>query len=192
MKKLIVCICLSFFLISCGSDDASPESKGLTVFSWDQYSISIPSNWKILNDKENVLPEPNNGKIELSAQSQDLKWGFLNNVLVLSDKLERFTNSQDYSMANNVGAKREYLEYLELNNEVFTFADGEQSHVYEFEAKYNMQTPKLKFIQTAYVCQPNTGYLLTIAISPSIKKTDKYKEFLSTFTCNSQEAEEEK
>jgi hypothetical protein len=107
--------------------------------------------------------------------------------LILSDTLKTFTDSSEYSMANNVWAKREYTEYLQLANEDFKFLDWTESKIYTFEAKYNLETPKLKFLQTAYVCNPNKGYFLTIAISPSIKVTDKYETLLSTFSCISDE-----
>jgi hypothetical protein len=90
-------------------------------------------------------------------------------------------------MANNVWAKRGYTDYLQLDSKEFSFSDGTVSQLYTFEAKYNLETPKLKFLQTAYVCNPNKGYFLTIAISPSIKKTDKYETLLSTFSCTPDE-----
>ena len=156
-------------------------------YAGDKFDISIPENWNILNDKQNLLPQPSEGKIELSAQSQEAKGGFFNNVLILSDTLKSFTDSQEFAIANNVGAKSQYLDYLELENKSFEFIDGTQSQLYIFEAKYNMETPKIKFIQTAYVCNPNTGYLLTMAVSPSVKITDKYETLLSSFTCSPDE-----
>jgi hypothetical protein len=185
-KKILILSTFLFTLVSCGSDDTSltVEANGLTTFEWTGYSISIPGNWDVMNDKNNILPEPSQWKIELSVQSSQPKWGFLNNLLILSDTLKTFTNSTEYSMANNVWARREYIDYLALENKEFTFLDDSKSQLYVFEAKYNLETPKLKFLQTAYVCNPDKGYFLTIAISPSIKKIDKYETLLSTFSCN--------
>ena len=42
------------------------------------------------------------------------------------------------------------------NNQSFEVIDGTQSQLYTFEAKYNLETPKIKFIQTAYICNPKT------------------------------------
>lgn len=185
-KKILIVSFLMLTLTACSSEDDTKtlETKGLSTFSWEWYSVSIPSNWEIMNDKKNILPEPSQGTIELSVQSSEPKWGFSNNLLILSDRLKTFTTSWEYSMANNVWARREYLEYLELENKEFSYLDGNTSQIYIFEAKYNLETPKLKFLQTAYVCNPNTGYFLTVAISPSIKKTDKYEQLLSTFSCD--------
>lgn len=186
-QKIFIFIFILFFIVGCSSEESIIESSGLTLFTWDWYSISIPNNWDIITNQDKLLPEPSEGKIELSAQSESVKWGFVNNLLVLSDRLESFTDSSEYSISNNVWAQGEYIDYLELESENIEFFDGNQSQIYVFEAKYNSETPKLKFLQTAYVCNPNIGYFLTIAISPSVKDTEKYKTLLSTFSCTPDE-----
>ena len=55
-------------------------------------------------------------------------------------------------MLNNVGASKDYLEYTKLDSKEIIIEDEEESLLYIFEAKYNMETPKLKFLQTARVC----------------------------------------
>lgn len=186
LKKIFLVSISILFLVSCWSGDDTTEiqTNWLTRYEWWGYSISIPENWNIMNNEKNILPEPSQWKIELSVQSWEPKWGFLNNLLILSDTLKTFTNSAEYSMANNIWARREYINYLELENKSFKFTDGNESELYIFEAKYNLETPKLKFLQTAYICNPNKWYFLTIAVAPSTKKTDKYETLLSTFTCN--------
>ncbi len=187
LKKISLLLSLVFILASCGSDEAAVETGGLDQYQWENYSIYIPKNWEIMNDKDNILPEPSEGKIELSAQAPEPKWGFINNILILSDTLKTFTDSSEYSIANNVWAQREYIDYLQIDNKDFSFTDGTTSKIYTFEAKYNLETPKLKFLQTAYVCNPDKGYFLTIAVSPSVKKMEKYETLLSTFSCTHEE-----
>lgn len=190
LKKIIVSILSISLLISCWSDDTIDlDAQWLMNFSWDSFDISIPENWNILNDKQNLLPQPSEGIIELSVQSQEAKWGFFNNILILSDELIKFSDSTEFSIANNVWAKSQYIDYLELENKSFEFIDGTQSQLYTFEAKYNLETPKIKFIQTAYICNPKTWYLLTMAVSPSVKVMDKYETLLSTFTCTPKDSD---
>jgi hypothetical protein len=56
--------------------------------------------------------------------------------------------------------------------------------LYVFEAKYNMDTPKLKFLQTAHICSGTKAYFMTIALPTDIDDTSKYEYLLSTFNCN--------
>jgi len=55
--------------------------------------------------------------------------------------------------------------------------------LYIFEAKYNYDTPKLKFLQTAHICNQTDAYFFTIALSPLVRDTSKYEAFLKTFKC---------
>jgi hypothetical protein len=75
------------------------------------------------------------------------------------------------------------LDYQKLDSKEITFNDDEVSMLYVFEAKYNLDTPKLKFLQTAHICNQNKVFLLTIAVSKNIKDISKYEELLSTFAC---------
>jgi hypothetical protein len=63
------------------------------------------------------------------------------------------------------------------------FTDDEASVLYIFEAKYNQDTPSLKFLQTAYVCGQNKAFLLTIAVSKSVRDLSRYEQLLSSFNC---------
>jgi len=86
-------------------------------------------------------------------------------------------------MLNNIGAEKDYLNYRKLDSKDFTFNDSEESKLYIFEAKYNLNTPKLRFIQTAYICNQKDAYFFTVALSAQIRDTSKYEAFLKTFTC---------
>jgi hypothetical protein len=119
----------------------------------------------------------------LVASSTTVRNGFKNNILILSDSLNTFTTSKEFSILNNVWASREYIDYLALSTDTITFADEEESIMYVFEAKYNLDTPKLKFLQTARVCDQNKWFLLTIAIPSSMKDITRYQDILSSFTC---------
>lgn len=111
-KKILVLIFCAMSLISCGDDETIDlQAEGLVNYPWDKFDISIPGNWNVLNEKQNLLPQPSEGKIELSAQSQEAKGWFFNNVLILSDTLKTFTDSQEFAIANNVWAISIYRLY---------------------------------------------------------------------------------
>jgi len=185
LKKFFLLIVLLFILVSCwGSNDTTiSNTSWLTIQDSANFSISIPASWKIIDNKNNVLPKPNNGEIALAVTSKSMKNGFANNLLILSSKLDKITTSSDFSILNNIWSEKEYLNYLKLDSREFIFNDQEKSMLYIFEAKYNYDTPKLKFLQTAYICNQTDVYFFTIALSPLVRDTSKYEAFLKTFKC---------
>ncbi|NVP17586.1 hypothetical protein HUU51_02605 [Candidatus Gracilibacteria bacterium] len=182
IRNTILLIFISFFLFSCGSSSEVSESTLIKIEN-KNFNFNIPGNWEIIEDKENILPKAKEGVIELAATSKTVVSGFSNNILILSDDLKKLTTSKDYSILNNMGAETDYLEYKKISTKDIVFSDGEPSIVYEFEAKYNLDTPKLKFLQTASVCNKTKGYFITIALPTSVTDTSKYVELLSTFGC---------
>lgn len=169
-------------LTSCGDEEAVTTSW-LEKKETANISIEIPSNWVEITDKENILPKVKNWSIELAVSAEKVVNWFSNNLLILSDDLKSIVTSSEFSMLNNIWAQTDYLEYLELSSKEFVFTDEEKSILYTFEARYNTDTPKLKFMQTAHICNANKAYFLTIAIPTSITDTSKYEEFLATFAC---------
>lgn len=188
-------ICLVFtllLLVSCwgddavtstGSTDTSVDKRWLTLFESSDFSLWIPAAWEIVGTTNDLLPKPNNGSIELAATSLDTQNGFANNILILSQDLNKTTSSIDFSILNHIGVEREYSEYIKLDAGDITFVSGDVSKMYTFEARYNSDSPKLKFIQTAVVCSGTKWYLATIAIPVNIKDISKYENILETFSC---------
>lgn len=185
-KKFLVNIFLILFLSSCfWSDDTvieDPESS-ISEYSWSWFTISIPNNWDVISDRSNILPKPSFWEIELAVSSRDFNLWFSNNMLVLWWKLWISTNSKDYSIVNNLWASKEYMKYKELSKKDFVFNDSENSYVYIFEAQYNENTPLVKFIQTAHICNNLDAYLITIALSTDIDDTSRYEDLIKTFRC---------
>ena len=180
-KKVFILIFLSIILVSCWDEDVN---TGLTEVTWAGYSIDVPSTWEVIEDVDSILPDANVWNIELAVSSTNFISGFANNILILSDDLQRITTSKEYSMLNNIWAEKDYLNYNELSSKEMVFSDWEEWMIYEFEAKYNMDTPVLKFLQTAYICHGTKAYFMTIALPTSVDDTSKYEYLLSTFTCN--------
>lgn len=182
-KKYLLFLFVLFFLFSCSNDSTSLDTSWLEKLELSDFSLEIPSNWEVISDKEDILPKAKTGKIELAVNSTKFVNWFTNNILVLSDNLNKIVSSKDYSILNNIWAERDYLDYTLLDTKEFIFSDNDVSNIYIFEAKYNLDTPKLKFIQTAHICNTNKAFLLTLAISPNVKDTSKYEYLLSTFAC---------
>lgn len=182
IKKYIILLFV-FILASCGWDSQTTWENSLKLVENKNFDFKIPSNWEVIEDKENILPKAKEWNIELAATSTSISNGFSNNLLILSDDLKKLTTSKDYSMLNNMWAETDYLEYKKISTKDITFLDGEVSLVYEFEAKYNSETPKLKFIQTASVCNKTKWYFITIALPTSVTDISRYIELLSTFSC---------
>lgn len=184
LKKVLVIVFSLFFLVSCGDGDwGSGSSEWLFKYQNSHFAIQLPSSWDVIDNDKGDLPSPSNGVIELAASAKTAKGGFKNNLLVLSDTLNSFTTSKEFSILNSVWASRDYVDYQQLESKEIVFSDDETSVLYVFEAKYNQDTPSLKFLQTAYVCGQNKAFLLTIAISRSIKDISRYEQLLSSFDC---------
>ena len=184
-KKIFLLMFSTIFLVSCfGSDtEKLANSEWLKLQEKGGFSIQIPSNWELISNTETILPKPNRWVIELAVASTILKNGIKNNLLILSDKLSSTTTSKEFSMLNNVWASRDYIDYQLLNQKEIIFADQDTSILYIFEAKYNLETMKLKFLQTAHICNQTKAFFLTIAIPTSTIDTTNYEELLKTFTC---------
>lgn len=184
MKKNIVWLLFCIlFLSACSSWESNEEIvSGLTLYSGESFQMNIPSNWNIITKESNILPNPRNSQIELAVSSPELKYGFSNNLLILSQALNKNISSVDFSILNNVGSSREYVEYLKLESKNIDFVDGEKSNIYIFEAKYNPQTPKFKYLQVGRVCK-NKWFLITMALSTDVKNTSLHEEVINTFEC---------
>lgn len=185
-KKFIVLFFL-LFLVSCWSSDetvtTTDTSEWLISQEKTDFSIEIPETWEEISNSWDVLPTPNEWKIELVVSAKTQKSGFKNNLLILSDALGTFTTSKDFSILNNIWASRDYIDYNLLESKDIKFLDEEISLLYIFEAKYNLESPKLKFLQTSHICNQTKAFFFTIAIPTSTKDTSKYEDLLKTFKC---------
>lgn len=180
MKKLFILV-LSLLLLSSCSDDNIDSS--LVFYETDNFSINIPSNWEKVSNIEDILPNPSYGNIELAAVSKNTISWFANNIVILSTELNKMTTSKDYSILNNIWAEKDYIDYLKLSSNDITFPDSDSSTLYEFEAKYNYDTEKYKFLQTAKICKNVQAYLITIAVPTNVKDISRYSDFISSFKC---------
>ena len=181
LKKIFTLLVVSLFVVSCW--ESVDTTSWLIVTETENISISIPSTWSIIDDIDSILPKAKSWKIELAVTSESSVNWFSNNLLILSDDLNKFTTSKDFSILNNIWAQTDYLDYTNIESKEIVFLDEELSNLYIFEAKYNLDTPKIKFLQTSHICNANKAYFLTLAIPTTVTDTSKYEYLLSTFTC---------
>lgn len=183
LKKIFVFCFFIFFLASCGSEEVLIEESGFKTFENSDFVMDIPEVWEIIEDEENILPKAREWEIELAVTSTDFNTGFANNMLILSTELDKLTTPKDFSMLNNIWASGDYVDYKILDTKDITFADWSDSVLYTFEAKYNEDTPKLKFLQTANICNTDKAFFVTVALNISVENTARYEEFLTSFEC---------
>lgn len=180
MKKIISCLILLIALVSCWKE---ATIDWLQIVDHTNFSVQIPQNWEILEKDDSRLPSIQNWSIELAWVSDNIKYGFSSNIIILWQKVNKIISSKDFSMTNYVWSTGEYKEFTKIDSEDFTFSDNDTSLLYTFEAKYNNESPKLKFLQVWKICNVSSWYLITIAFPTDIKNTSAYKEFLQTFKC---------
>lgn len=182
MKKFLVLLFITL-LTSCSTSTKEWAVTWLVTQENKDFTISLPENWDVISNTWNTLPKPKNWDIALAVASKELKYGFTNNMLIMSQSLDKQVTSLDFSILNNVWSTKEYLEYTKLESKSLEFADSDKSNLYIFEAKYNIKTPKLKFLQIWKVCWISKWYLITIALATDIKDVSKYEEVIKTFKC---------
>ncbi|GAB0175305.1 MAG: hypothetical protein HHAS10_11840 [Candidatus Altimarinota bacterium] len=182
MLRFFIVFIVPFLFVGCtlpGVQDESTLVEDNTVtFENDQVSMLVPKTW---SGKTDNFPPLRAGSVIAAFISGDVRQGFANNLLIISDDLVNVMTSKRYSEFNNLQTKKNYYEYSSLKEEDMTFSDNEITRIYVFEARYNETTPKMKFIQAARVCGTKV-YLLHFTLSPE-KKSDNYISLMKTFTC---------
>lgn len=172
-----------FFFASCGS--TTTDTASLTTFKGEGFSVDVPKSWIAKDAKE--IPTPKNGSVALAMTSTDISSGFANNLLILKDTLTadektgKYITSKEYSITNYSHTTKE-KEFKKLEEKEITYADGDVSNLYVFEAKYNRETPIKRFVQASKVCG-NKVYLITVGTELNPDKSAKYENFAKSFQC---------
>ena len=148
---------------------------------WDGFKINVPNWW--IEVEESTLPKIQNWKINLWMTSTELTAWFANNIVITSDDIFTDTTSLKYIITNYVRSSGELNSFTKLSETEFDFKDWDKWKIYTFEAKYNNETPKRKFLQTAKLCNKK-AYLITIWLNLD-KTTSEYENVLKTFECTS-------
>lgn len=180
MKKNILFLLFSLFLASCGQSNSQISGLSMKEFTGSGFTLQIPEKWTT-SDNAGDLPAPANGKIVLTSVSPDKKYNFSSNILVIEDTPGYLGTSTQYSEQNNLRTQNKYLEYQQIEKSDILFGDSDASKYFVFQAKYNNQTQKLKFVQTAKFCGPRI-YLLhaSMALDADAKT---FVDIFRTFSC---------
>lgn len=182
MQRLFLFIILPCIVFLSGCSLPGTTSENSTDVSREYtgsgFSLQVPKNWSW---STNTLAQPHIGEIVLSLVSPDTQYNFSNNLVVMRDTLNGMITSSRYSQLNNIQTSKHYTEYTKLQDDPIIFADSDTSRVYVFEAKYNPNVPRLKFVQTAKVCGTKV-YLIHFSLALD-RGPDPYIRLAKTFTC---------
>lgn len=179
MKKVFIVLFLILTLSSCFSE----EKDWLTNYETNNFSLKVPNNWEIIENKEWIIPTPRTGKIEFVVRSKNESNWFLNNLVILSEDNKEDLDSLYFSNLLNNNSKKDYFEYKKISEKEFHLKNWKKSKIIIFDARYNDETPKIKFLQTAISCSNKKVYSITLAIDKQIENILKYENILSSFNC---------
>lgn len=179
MIKKIILLFIIGFLTACGSKNAI-DGENVTLVSGSGFEMKVPTNWSSSSVTDS-LPAPSHGNIVLWAVSPEKKYNFSPNILIIREQLDYAGSSRQYSELNNKNTQKKYVEYKWVDSGILIFWDSDESKYYIFDAKYNSQTPKMRFIQTAKMCG-TTVYLLHASVFMEAK-TENYVNLFKTFAC---------
>lgn len=182
MKKICILLFAFVFIASCSWESMK---DGLVDYDTTAFSMRIPKKWKVVEEKQNILPKPSIWKIELAVTSWDVVKDFAHSMSIISEDLEKQYDSTDYANSNNLWSENYYHYYKKIAKNSFVYwqkKDWLTSDIFIFDAKYNYDTPRIRFLQTGIVCGKK-WYNITLAISPTIQDTLKYEYMISTFQC---------
>jgi len=184
--KLVLLFLATVLLSSCLWDATEDTTtKGLETKVLDTFSISVPASWKVLSPSDEGLPSPVRGSIALAVSSTELKNGFANNISIIEQRLPGAPSVGDVTSTLEQEMKEDFYSYTLLESGNLEFLDGTNSQILVFDAKYNQNTPKVKYLQVPQVCGNNV-YILTLAIDSKIESFERYKYILQTFSCKSE------
>lgn len=181
-KKIGIIFIFSLSLSSCFDSTVVESWESIqSLYENKNFSISIPSKWKVIKNTDKILPQPADWEVVFDAVSETSNNNFYRNILVLKQEITNNISSLDYIIWNYIWSKKEYF-YINQLDEQNVLIDWQKTKVYEFEARYSEDTPILKFVQTWVICG-KTGYILTISLEKNNVNSDRYEGLLWTFKC---------
>lgn len=142
--------------------------------------MPIPSDWTQTGTLI-TIPNDSKSRVVLGAVSPEKKYNFSENIMVIEQDMDAIGTSRQYSDHNFQSKKSSYHSLSLLKTDTILFADMDDSSYYVFDAKYNTQTPKIRFIQTAKFCGTKLYFLH--AATHLGNKIDDYLALFRGFDC---------
>jgi hypothetical protein len=182
LVRLFFFVAFLSFLAGCslpGTQTESVVSDSTVLHSGSGYEMLLPKSWSLASGA--TLPTPYYGTLALAYVSSEVKSGYANTLLIMQDRLSAPMSSRKYSELNSLQTYKNYLERTNIEESAILFDDDEESVLSLFEARYNRDTPRLKFMQTARVCGSQV-FLIHFSLALD-KDPKKYLELIRSFTC---------
>ena len=99
----------------------------------------------------------------------------------MKDALVSPMTSKTYSEMNYTQTMKKYYASSPVSSEAIVFSDNDDSRVYVFDAQYNTNTPRMRFVQTAKTCGMDI-YLLHFSVALD-REAKNYIDLMRTFVC---------
>lgn len=151
MKKIFLILISLLLLTACGSSDDKVSGIETVEFSGSGFTIQLPKNWTSSGSMADA-PAQTNGTIVATSVSPEKKYNFSDNIMIIEDSLNYIGTSTQYSEQNHNKTREKYFEYQHIKKNDIIFSDSDPSKYFVFNAKYNDNTQKLRFVQTAKIC----------------------------------------
>lgn len=188
-SSLSIFICILFGLTSCGSSNnnssALSQDTGAITKTFAPLEIQVPSSWSWVDLQ--MDPPPRQGELIATFVADKSYAGFKENFTILKETYRATWSGQvlptqaSYLARSLESAKPSYLSHMLIADKKTVFADESEWITSIFDAQYNDQWPKRRFVQTAKICGENI-YLLTYALSLN-GNTDEAFTLLKTAKC---------
>lgn len=168
-KNLAILLSILFLSAGCGeaediSSNSAASEPGKIPYETDQFLISIPEDWEILEAKNFTSNVPE-GTI-VAFRSNIINENFTSNLNIINKNFEEEISVQDFEKSSLAKAKNSIIDFKEISAKDFEVAISEEENVNaviaEFEGKRIASEPVIHFKQL-YIVYKGTGYTITSA-----------------------------
>lgn len=173
MKKISIYFLTLTLLLSIGGcfnfgeeENPSTLEEGYTTYKTDDFSISVPEKWEVINQDEFTSDVP---AITLVAFRNNVKnETFTANVNIISKKLQQPVSSLDYAkmVINRESSGMVGFNSISKESHIITINGKEtETLLNRYEGKKTADDQMIRYIKT-YGVKGDVGYIVTGAFSP--------------------------